>query len=309
MWLVPVAIAMMAMQAGGAAAVAPLPSEPTRQIDIRSDPVLRFTVPVEIGGHTRRFLVDTGAEQSGVSLELVHSLGLPTGQPSEVIGFAGSSLVPTVAVSLSGLTHGPAKTLKALTFWRNAIGADGFLGMDSLRGHVVLIDFRREEMFISGTARGRAWLDGSPGSVASMKPRHARMIFTTARAGGVRVQAILDTGSGVSVGNHMLQAELQRRNNYGTSTPIRIMSVTGEEISADYVMVENVRVGDVYIARMPIAFAGGEPFVDAGVDNQPSLLLGMDVLRQFDKVEIDLFNNVVRFASNGSDGTFLEVSR
>ncbi|MFD2499649.1 hypothetical protein ACFSTI_13520 [Rhizorhabdus histidinilytica] len=50
---------------------------------------------------------------------------------------------------------------------------------------------------------------------------------------------------------------------------------------------------------MPIAFADAQIFHRLGLDNRPSVLLGMDALRLFDRVSIDFANRNVRFLMPG----------
>lgn len=309
MWTFPAAIALMAMQAAGAATTsAPsAPPEAPQEIDFRTDPVLRFTVPVRIGGEIRQFLVDTGAERSGISLELAHSLGLPTGDKSQVTGFAGKAWVPTVPVSMPGFGRGPDKELSALGFSADAIGADGFLGLDTLRGHVVLFDFIQQRMIIRGSVETPTPFDTPADAIARLRMQNSRLVFTSARANGVEVQAVLDTGSSLSVGNEALRSELIRRHKLGLSYPIKILAVTGEVIPADYYILKDLWVGRVRIQNMRIAFAGPEPFATLGFTQKPALLLGMDALRSFARVEIDFPNNEVHFTAKPSGGAYVII--
>ena len=308
MWAFPAAIALMAMQVAGAPAVAPIkPAAPPQQINFMSDPVLRLTVPVRIGGQTRRFLIDTGAERSGISIELANALGLAAGKASQVTGFAGTRWVPTVPISMAGFATGSTKKVVALAFSRDAIGADGFLGLDSLRGQIVQFDFSRQRMFAQGTPVYTAPYAAGPDAVAALRVLKSRLVFTSASAGGVHVQALLDTGSSLSVGNDKLKSELQRRHKFGVPIPIRILAVTGEQVPAEYVVIKSLWIGQVHITNMPVAFAGPEPFASLGFKDKPALLLGIDALRKFERVEIDFSNNEVRFTTKSSGGTYVTI--
>jgi hypothetical protein len=46
---------------------------------------------------------------------------------------------------------------------------------------------------------------------------------------------------------------------------------------------------------MPVAFADVTPFARFGLSHRPALLLGMDALRSFRRVDIDFPNRQVRF--------------
>jgi len=96
MWAVSAALALGAVQPQPAASTAQV-AQP-ELVAFRADPIHRLTVPIRINGRTHRFLVDTGAEGTGISLELARSLRLRTGALSLVTGFAGTSWIPSVAL-------------------------------------------------------------------------------------------------------------------------------------------------------------------------------------------------------------------
>ena len=299
MLAVSAAFALAASQLGAQVA-APPPPKP-ELVAFRSDPINRLTVPIRINGRTHRFLVDTGAERTGISLELARMLGLRSGAPLLVTGFAGSSWVPSVALPPVEFARSTRSNVKALAFSRQAIGADGFLGLDSLRGQTVMFDFAAKRAAVHRTAIFDRTI--GPTARARVKTEHGRLIFTEATAGGMPVQAMLDTGSSITVGNAALRRELQRRGKLGPSVPILVLAVTGETIWADYAPVSRLTIGGIEIRNMPIAFAQFAPFAQLGFTDEPALLLGMNALRKFDQVAIDFDKQQVRFTNRTAPST------
>jgi hypothetical protein len=59
---------------------------------------------------------------------------------------------------------------------------------------------------------------------------------------------------------------------------------------------------------MPVAFAEVPPFKKFGLDKKPALLLGMDAMRSFRRVEIDFPNRQVRFLMPRQEGARLNIS-
>lgn len=293
MWAVSAALALGALQPQ--AAGSPPAAVQPELVAFRADPIHRLTVPIRINGRTHRFLIDTGAERTGISLELARALGLRTGAPSLVTGFAGTSWVPSVALPAVEFARSPTQSLRALAFARGAIGADGFLGLDALRGQTVMFDFTTKTAEVRRTPIfGR--LIG-PSARAKVKTENGRLIFTKASAGGMAVEALLDTGSSISVGNEALKRELQKRGKLGPGVPIRVLAVTGEIIWAYYAPVSRVTIGGIEIHNMPVAFAQFPPFTQLGFTEKPALLLGMNALRKFDQVSIDFDKQQVRFTN------------
>ena len=292
MWAVSAALALGALQAQ-LAAPAPSVSQP-ELLAFRADPVHRLKVPIGINGRTHHFLVDTGAQRTGISLELARSLGLRTGAPSLVTGFAGTAWVPTVALPTIKFASSLKQDLRALAFSRDAIGADGFLGLDALRGQTVMFDFAARKAVVRTRIVNRTI---GPSARAKVRTENGRLIFTEATAGGTPVRALLDTGSSISVGNEALRRELQSAGKLGPAVPIRVLSVTGEIIWANYASVDRLTIGGIEIREMPIAFAQFAPFTQLGFTSEPALLLGMNALRKFDEVSIDFDKQQVRFTN------------
>lgn len=297
MWAVSAALALSAVQPQAAGTQATQPE----LVAFRADPIHRLTVPIRINGRTHRFLVDTGAERTGISLELARSLGLRTGALSLVTGFAGTSWVPSVALPAVEFASWPRKNLSALAFSREAIGADGFLGLDALRGQTVMFDFTSKQATVRHTPIFDRLI--GPTARARVKTEHGRLIFAKASAGGLDVQALLDTGSSISVGNEALRRELLKRGKLKPGVPIRVLAITGEVILADYSAVSQLSVGGIKIRNLPIAFARFAPFTQLGFTDEPALLLGMNALRNFDQVSIDFDRQQVRFTNRTPPST------
>ena len=76
--------------------------------------------------------------------------------------------------------------------------------------------------------------------------------------------------------------------------PIALLSVTGGRVIADQTATKRMQLGGVEINDMPIAFADVHPFRKLDLMDRPALLLGMDVLRLFERISVDFANRRVR---------------
>jgi hypothetical protein len=119
-----------------------------------------------------------------------------------------------------------------------------------------------------------------------------QLIVTEAQFEGHRVTVVLDTGSQISMGNLALQRRLKRIALKG---PIELTSVTGEKLTVNYHIAGQVQIGGVVMRGLPVAFADVPPFDHFGLSKEPALMLGMDALRAFRRVEIDFPARRVRF--------------
>lgn len=255
----------------------------------------RLTVPVAVNARgPYNFIIDTGAERTVVSRELANTLRLSAGNPVTLLSMTGRSqvdtvLVPDLMIKSVGIQHSViAPKLEA----RN-LGAIGLLGIDTLRDHQVSIDFDRGTMEVRKSEKRPKFRRRSYDEIVVMaKSMFGQLIVTDAYYGNTRIQVVLDTGSQVSMGNSALRKRIARSRK---TQPIELTDVTGDKTMADYTTVPNIKVGDVLFGSMPVAFADVAPFERFGLTKRPALLLGMDALRSFRRVDIDFPNRQVRF--------------
>jgi hypothetical protein len=72
--------------------------------------------------------------------------------------------------------------------------------------------------------------------------------------------------------------------------------VLGDQITADYVIIPEMKLGDATLTSLPVAFSDVAPFRAFGVEDKPAILLGMDALQLFRRVHIDFANRQLRLA-------------
>lgn len=256
----------------------------------------RLTVPVAVGAKgPYNFIIDTGAERTSVSRELAGTLQLTAGQPVRVTTMTGTSqvntvVVPELAIESIGVRH----TITAPAFAQGNLGAAGLLGIDTLQANMVTIDFEAGNMMVrKSTPRRRTFARDPNEIVVTAKSRFGQLIVTDASIGDTRIQVVLDTGSQVTMGNSALRSRVGRQMS--VPKPIELVGVTGDRVQAKYTLVQKMKLGNVEFESLPVAFADVAPFKKFGLEKRPALLLGMDALRSFRRVEIDFPNRQVRF--------------
>lgn len=256
----------------------------------------RLTVPVAVGGNgPYNFIIDTGAERTVVSRELAGSLRLGASNPVIITSMTGRDKVDTVVVpQLSIKSIGEQHTIIAPALEARNLGALGLLGIDTLRNHQVTIDFEKGTMAVRPSVKRNAFSKRDRDEiVVTAKNVFGQLIVTDAYYDNTRIQVVLDTGSQVTMGNSALRKRVGR--DAPRSQKILLTSVTGDQTTADYTEVPNITVGQVRFGAMPVAFADVTPFERFGLVKRPALLLGMDALRSFRRVDIDFPNRQVRF--------------
>ena len=261
-------------------------------LKFKSDQYDRMTVPVRVDGQgPYRFLIDTGADRTAISSALARQLRLDGRKDVKLHSVTGESQIETTRVPMLDMTAKKVRNIDAALLEAEHMGADGILGLDSLRSQRVLFDFKRQLLTVV-PAEARVKEDRDT-IVVTAKVRNGRLILSQATAEGTPLTLVVDTGAQVSIGNDALLQKLNRRSVKRTG-PITLHSVTGEKLIGEYMIVRRLTIGGITLKDLPIVFADSHAFRRLGLDNKPALFLGMNALRGFDKVSIDFYRKKLK---------------
>jgi predicted aspartyl protease len=269
-------------------------AQPATTVDvlaIKIDQDDRMTVPVRIAEKGPfRFLIDTGAQNTVLSTALAGRLELRPSKKAHLIGVAGTQEVDTVLVDQIDLGQRSFYGLLAPLLPGDDIGAEGILGLDSLQGQRVQIDFRKGLIAVDDAKA----LGGNKGYeiVVTARRRSGQLIMTDATIDGVKVNVVIDTGAEYSIGNRVLQNALAKKHGGGTMV---LRSVTGQEITADVGFANALKIDDMNFGNLVIAYADAPPFAKLGLAVRPALFLGMRDMRALDRIAIDFSTRRIYF--------------
>ena len=309
-WLAPLLL-VIAAQASAQDAALPKPSvasppsaasatEPDFATLLFGDDQTRMTVPVTIAGAGPfPFVVDTGAQRTVIARELAATLGLAPGRTVRVTGMTGSDsigtvIIPSLKVSVIGSAAIEAPAISAAN-----LGARGLLGINALQAHAVSIDFDTNTMIVTPSRRRRTRDRAGPDEIViRARSLFGQLVVTDAYCNGIRIRVILDTGTSISMANGALRRKVTRKGmgSVGASQPVSLTGVTGQTVVADYTTIDRVTIGSLTLGDLPVAFTpiDAPPFRQFGLSERPAMLLGMDVLQLFRRVDIDFANREVR---------------
>ncbi len=276
------------------------PERDTSPIAADTEKLLTVTVRID-GNGPYRFVVDTGADRTVLATDLAAELGLVF---SENVMLQGAvRAVKAQTVTIRELSFGVARyqSLIVPTLPRSTLGADGYLGLDTLDGHRVTFDFKNHALQV-GAPHSRL-------SALLVRDNEAR-IRTVGSSGhlralncmvdGVRAAAFIDSGADLSAGNQALFDALASRNPaYGEIGRISLVDVTGGETSGSVSMVNKIHIMELELTDCPLVIADFKVFDVWGLARRPALLIGMNFLRRFSKVSIDYGLNELRFDQAG----------
>lgn len=293
-----------------------IPSLPPAEIDnalsIGGDDIdarkvrTRMTVAVHVNGRGPfRFVVDSGADTSVIGLRAARSLQLPAGTPVMLHGMTQSGQVDRVLVDELGLGQSSFDDLELPVLRDGDLGGEGMIGIDALAQQRLMLDFEKRVINVEDARRPARQLDGD--IVVTARRRRGQLILTEASVDSRPVDAVIDTGSEITIGNLALRDRLIRRHAERFTT-IAVTGVTGVTVDLQLVRVAELRLGSVMLRDIPIAFADVPPFRIFGLSDQPALLLGTDLMETFRRVSLDFRARKVRFQLRRCRSTGIVVS-
>jgi predicted aspartyl protease len=298
---------LFASLAWGAAAEPPSdPGSKEAALDVlfasptRIDHIGRIIVPVMIDGEGPfRFIVDTGANYSTISPDLAARLGLQLTAESSILvnGITGTAQVPSVPILKLQAGDLLIANKRLPVVWASLMsGADGILGVAGLTDETLFVDFQHNRVRIVRSAHG-----AEPHGFARIPAKRIRggLMSVVARVGGIRVEAIIDTGSERTIANTALRDALYRRsassaalkstNVYGATTDI----ASGQMDASPTIDLGTVRIGSV-----TLVYGDFHIFDVWGLTRRPAMIVGMDILGTVAALSIDFRNAQIYLDSN-----------
>lgn len=261
------------------------------------DPAERLTAQVSVNGRgPYAFLVDTGADNSAISMELADALGLARAGRTVLHGVAGSAVVDEVVVASMRSGRRERADMRVPVVPRQNLGADGLLGLDWLSGNNVMLDYSRRRMTIAPhlpLPRGDTF-------TVPAKTQRNGLTLIDAVIPGVALTAFIDSGSTTTIGNlALLRAAKAHEAILGSALDLRLKSVTGQEMSGTVAILSFLRIGPVQIRAVPVVMGPIHTFDYWGLTDRPALLIGADVLQKFRSVALDFKRGEFRFSMTG----------
>jgi hypothetical protein len=253
----------------------------------------RLTVPVHVNGRgPYQFIVDSGADTSAVGLRIAYGLQLPLGTPTILNSMTARDIVDRVKVDRLTLGTSSFKDLQLPALRETDVGGDGMIGIDALVEQRLMMDFEKKLIKVEDA---RVPVKTYPGEIVVIARRQrGQLILTEVKAAGLPLDAVIDTGSQVTIGNLKLRDKLIRGNRRKFLT-ITATGVTGTTIELQVAKIGELQLGPVTLKDVPMAFADLPPFEVFGLADEPALLLGTDLLESFRRVSLDFRSRKVRF--------------
>lgn len=266
----------------------------------------RMTAEVQVNGKgPYRFVVDSGADTSVIGASIARTLQLPAGRPVTLHAMTDSSQVQRVLVDELNLGQSIVPDLELPVLKDGDIGAQGMIGIDALVRQRLMMDFEKRIIKIEDAERPPPKMEGE--IIVTARLRRGQLILTEVTANRKKIDAVVDTGSEITIGNLALRDQLIRRKATKLET-VEVTGVTGKTVELQIGRVSEIRIGSIILRDVPIAFADVPPFSVFGLSKEPSLLLGTDLMENFRRVSLDFRARKVRFQLRRCGSTGITIS-
>lgn len=270
-------------------------AEPALATPTTLDRIGRILVPVMINGQgPYRLMVDTGANRTTITTDVARQLGLDYATAPTVVlnGVTGSASVPAVEVARLRAGDLVLDAQQVPVVLPHLIsGADGILGVAGLRDKRLIVDFKRDVVKI---ARSQLTAYGPADGLRIRADRVAGgLLAARVRIGRVRALAVIDTGGQKTLGNRALQEALRadaraQATVYGTTEAVSI---------GDVAAVPDINIDATVFRNVVVTFGDFHIFDVWSLNEEPALIIGMDVLGAMDTVTIDFRLAEIRLRS------------
>ncbi len=270
--------------------------EPLFAAPTRLDRIGRVMTHVMVNGKGPfRFVIDTGASRSTLAPHLARALNLQhsVGRNVMLNGVTGAAEVTTVAVDSIEIGALRFEKQDLPVIFTSIMGnADGILGVAGFQDQRIDVDFKRDRVSVLESNGKRPHY--SMVTARATRNINGLMIVDVRVGRRVRAKAVIDTGAERSLGNMALQAAINRNRRKKREIVAAVVhGATPDIADGDVQAIREATIGDMTLSNLEVIFADFHVFKLWGLDQEPALLIGMDMLGVLDRLVIDYRRNEV----------------
>jgi predicted aspartyl protease len=247
-----------------------------------------------------RFIIDTGANRSVLSQALATRLGLAPAGVGVVHSIDGEQ--PATLVNVESLSFGALRLSRGETPVLDGPmldGEHGLLGVDGMAGRLLHIDFTKHCVEIYESA-AQMPMQGWQSAPAQM--RFGTMLMVPGEIMDVHVNVLIDTGSDISLANQSFRDALRKVAAHTIEYHNGHAFTFGRPIVLEErVWTPTLRLGHTVVEGVNAYIGDFHIFDFLGLQDEPTLLIGMDVLARSREMAIDYEHGVVYFRKRPGD--------
>jgi predicted aspartyl protease len=272
-----------------------LDPEPLFAAPTRLDRIGRVVTHVKVNGKGPfRFVIDTGASRSTLAPHLARALNLKPSVGRNVMlnGVTGAAEVPTVAVESIEIGALRFEKQDLPVIFTSIMGnADGILGVAGFQDQRIDVDFKRDRVSVLESNGKRPHY--SMVTARATRNINGLMIVDVRVGRRIRAKAVIDTGAERSLGNLALQNAMNKGRKKREPVSAVVHGATPDIADGDVQEIREATIGDMTLTNLEVIFADFHVFKLWGLDQEPAMLIGMDMLGVLERLVIDYRRNEV----------------
>ena len=270
--------------------------EPLFAAPTRLDRIGRVMTHVMVNGKGPfRFVIDTGASRSTLAPHLAKALGLQQSVGRNVMlnGVTGAAEVPTVAVKSIRIGDLEFENQDLPVIFTSIMGnADGILGVAGFHDQRIDVDLKRDRVSVVESNGRRPHF--SMVTARAHRNENGLMIVDVRVGRRIKAKAVIDTGAERTLGNLALQNAINRNKRRKRELIAAVVhGATPDIADGEVQMIKHATIGDMTLSNLEVIFADFHVFKLWGLDREPALLVGMDMLGVLERLVIDYRRNEV----------------
>ncbi|MEO8017925.1 MAG: aspartyl protease family protein [Pseudomonadota bacterium] len=270
--------------------------EPLFAAPTRLDRIGRVMTRVMVNGKGPfRFVIDTGASRSTLAPHLARALNLQPSVGRNVMlnGVTGAAEVTTVAVDSIEIGALKFENQNLPVIFTSIMGnADGILGVAGFQDQRIDVDFKRDRVSVLESNGKRPHY--SLVTARATRNDNGLMIVDVRVGRRIRAKAVIDTGAERTLGNLALQNAMNKnRRKKREVVAAMVHGATPDITDGDVQEIKETTIGDMTLTNLECIFADFHVFKLWGLDQEPAMLIGMDMLGVLERLVIDYRRNEV----------------
>jgi predicted aspartyl protease len=269
--------------------------EPLFAAPTRLDRIGRVMTHVMVNGKGPfRFVIDTGASRSTLAPHLARALNLKQSVGRNVMlnGVTGAAEVSTVAVDSIEIGALRFEKQDLPVIFTSIMGnADGILGVAGFQDQRIDVDFKRDRVSVLESNGKRPHY--SMVTARATRNMNGLMIVDVRVGRRIRAKAVIDTGAERSLGNLALQTAMNKGHKKRDPVSAVVHGATPDIADGDVQVIREATIGDMNLTNLEVIFADFHVFKLWGLDKEPAMLIGMDMLGVLERLVIDYRRNEV----------------
>jgi predicted aspartyl protease len=269
--------------------------EPLFAAPTRLDRIGRVMTQVMVNGKGPfKFVIDTGASRSTLAPHLARALNLQPSVGRNVMlnGVTGAAEVTTVAVESLDIGALRFEKQDLPVIFTSIMGnADGILGVAGFQDQRIDVDFKRDRVSVIASNGKRPHY--SMVTTRATRNVNGLMIVDVRVGRRVRAKAVIDTGAERTLGNIALQMAMNRNKKRKDPVSAVVHGATPDIADGEVQSIKEATIGDMTLTNLDVIFADFHVFKLWGLDQEPAMLIGMDMLGVLERLVIDYRRNEV----------------